>query len=132
MENIILLIHSAHAKYRFKIILLKMYDAPKFCGNKWEKDLLPALFNGGIWVWRHISRLCSGPLHTFVSMRAAYKRQHLPNYKQIPAKWRAIVKRKWRPLCASRSTNQAVWSQCTSNTSNRFPWKLERLVEALH
>ena len=26
------------------MILLKMYDAPMFCGNEWEQDLLPAFF----------------------------------------------------------------------------------------
>jgi hypothetical protein len=46
-----------------------------------------------------------------------YKRQQLPNYQQIPAKWRAVVKRQWHSLYENRSRNQAVWSQCTANTS---------------
>jgi len=89
-------------------------------------------FNAGIWVWSHISHLCPGSFHTYVSMGAVYKRQQLPNYKQIPAKCWAVVKRQWQPLCANRIRNQLVWSQFTSNTSNKFPWILARLVETLH
>jgi hypothetical protein len=108
--------------------LLKMYDAEKYRCKIREQLFLTARFNAGIWVWRHISQLCSHSFNTSVSMGAAYK---LLNYQQIPAVWCAVVKRQWHSLCANSSRNQAVWSQCTSNRSNRFPWKLAPLVEVL-
>jgi hypothetical protein len=45
-----------------------------------------------------MSHPCSGSIHTFVSMGAVLKRQQLPNYRQLPVKWRAVVKHHWHPL----------------------------------
>jgi len=76
--------------------------------------------NAVIWVWNHISHLCSASVHTFVSLRAVYKRHQMPNYQQIPAKCWEMAKRQWQNLCFNRRRNQLVCSQYTSNMSNRF------------
>jgi hypothetical protein len=76
--------------------------------------------------------MCPGSVYTFVSMGVVYKWHQMPKYQQIPAKCCAVVKRQWHPLYGNRSSNHVVWSQCTANTSNWFPWKLAQLIEALH